>query len=476
MEYRNTNENELILPTTVNLDTDKGDEIISSLRDAGIKCNCESNDNNVSITFSIEDIEALNRLLQPFGINKKIDDMDFTMPKTEKKEKLLPFLNTVSNLYERKLNASESRIKSHSNHIKLVEGTLKDKNKQLEKLLSQNEMLKGFGNTFGILKNPINALVKRNEKKIERLQKRTIPKLEQNIQIHQNTIDKLNMRADKHKLRRSICRNLSSVIKSFGISDKTERSSVYLTAMTALNSDLISKNNEKVNEFNAQVNNIKSNWTALTAPQQSQAQQKLLKITKQIQTLQAKNAVLSTANADYRVISDNSIADKGEKALGISLSKGSLDDAISNAAINTANTLSSKAAHVKKEMLDPIMDKDGDHIPDRLDSEFNPEVTRFYEEKDRNENNLSEIITENTAVPPKQEVQQAENSKIPEDCLIEIVSQKQYDALKNAGIHFRSSSKERKKDSIPIMFSKTDKEQVEKIIASVSSNRKAMKK
>lgn len=203
---------------------------------------------------------------------------------------------------------------------------------------------------------------------------------------------------------------------------------------------------------------------------------KLLKITKQIQTLQAKNAVLSTANADYRIISDNSIADKGEKALGISLSKGSLDDAISNAAINTANTLSSKAAHVKKEMLDPIMDKDGDHIPDRLDSEFNPEVIRFYEEKDRNENNLSEIITENTAVPPKQEVQQAENSKIPEDCLIEIVSQKQYDALKNAGIHFRSSSKERKKDSIPIMFSKTDKEQVEKIIASVSSNRKAMKK
>ncbi len=58
MEYRSTNENELILPTTVNLDTDKGDEIISSLRDAGIKCNCESNDNNVSITFSIEDIEA----------------------------------------------------------------------------------------------------------------------------------------------------------------------------------------------------------------------------------------------------------------------------------------------------------------------------------------------------------------------------------------------------------------------------------
>ena len=67
---------------------------------------------------------------------------------------------------------------------------------EVERLTNRNDMLKGFVKTFPVFKSPINALIARNSKKIERLKKKGIPKLENQIQIHQNTIDKLNKRAE----------------------------------------------------------------------------------------------------------------------------------------------------------------------------------------------------------------------------------------------------------------------------------------
>lgn len=70
--------------------------------------------------------------------------------------------------------------------------------------------------TFPFFKSPINALIKRNEKKIERLNNK-IPKLEKQIKIHQTTIDKLSKSAEKYKVRKNACKHLSEVIKSFVI-------------------------------------------------------------------------------------------------------------------------------------------------------------------------------------------------------------------------------------------------------------------
>lgn len=215
MEYQNTNISDLILPTTITLDTNRQSEIITALKDANIKCSAIGSDNSLSITFSVNDIEKLNKILQPFSVNKQIDDIPVTIPKTEKAENLLPFFNAVSNLFDRKLNSSDRKITAHKEHITVLQKSVSDTRSSINRLTSQNDMLKGVTNIFGFLKNPINALVKRNEKKIERLQKRTIPKLEQQIQIHQNTLDKLNQRIERHKLRKSLCLDISNAIKSF---------------------------------------------------------------------------------------------------------------------------------------------------------------------------------------------------------------------------------------------------------------------
>ena len=370
MEFQNTNISELILPTTITLVTKKQDEIIAALKEADIKCSAIGTDNNISITFGVNDIEKLNKLLQPFSVNKQIDDIPLSLPKTEKAENLLPFFNAVSKLFDRKLNAVNSKLDSHRSHIKVLQSAVTETRGTIDKLSSRNTMLKGIRDSVGFLKNPINALVKRNEKKIERLQRKTLPKLEKQIQIHQNTMDKLNQRADKHILRKSICFNLSSVVKSFGISDKDKRSTSYLFAMNGFNNDLISLNNEKIREYKNQI---------VSQPSREQ------KLSEKIHVLEVKNKVLQASIDDN--ISKETIYSSMRDTENILLSGAAYNNSFTqvsdNMALTAAVSLSDKAAKVKAEVLDPIMDKDGDHIPDRIDTNFDPEVNRFNEEEDR---------------------------------------------------------------------------------------------
>ena len=82
MEYKNTNISDLILPTTITLDTNRQSEIITALKDTDIKCSAIGTDNSLSITFGVNDIEKLNKILQPFSVNKQIDDIPVTIPKS----------------------------------------------------------------------------------------------------------------------------------------------------------------------------------------------------------------------------------------------------------------------------------------------------------------------------------------------------------------------------------------------------------
>ncbi len=485
MNNLNADINSLILPTTININSDKCNEILSALKETDIPCSTTSDSNNISITFGINDIEKLNKLLQPFGISKQIDEMPFTVPKVESKEKLIPFVNAISNLYDRKLNFTTNKIKSHTNHINLLKSSLEQKNKQLKKFQARNNMLKGLSNSFGILSNPINALIKRNELKIDRLQRNKIPKLNKQIEIHNNTLDKLNKRVERHTIRKSLCSNLSDVIKSFAIINSTERSEKYFSAMTGLNSDLISLNNEKIETYTSKVNNIKNSWNNLSSNQQIQAQEQFNKINKQIQALKTKNQVLGAANNDFN---KNTKIDKAEKAFDTAASSDtSLINTVDNISILTATTLSDKAAHIKIEQLDKIMDKDGDHIPDRIDSEFNPEVTRYYEEQDRKsftkENNTNDENLEISSIDVlnKNEVVTNESTKksigTPQDnFIIKIVTQKQYDALINSDINFKVNSKQRKENSIPIMINRTDEQAVKQIIKNTNISKATVKK
>lgn len=441
MEYQNTNISDLILPTTITLDTNRQSEIITALKDADIKCSAIGSDNSLSITFSVNDIEKLNKILQPFSVNKQIDDIPVTIPKTKKAENLLPFFNAVSNLFDRKLNSSDRKITAHKEHITVLQKSVSDTRSSINRLTSQNDMLKGVTNIFGFLKNPINALVKRNEKKIERLQKRTIPKLEQQIQIHQNTLDKLNQRIERHKLRKSLCLDISNAIKSFRTPDKILRSAAYTSAMTSLNKDIIELNNERISSYKEQIKADPS---------------KEEKLTPKIEKLTAKNKVLQAAIVEPNG-KPNNIESSIVNSESILLTENyNMLDAVDSMAITASVSLSDKAAKVKIEVLDPIMDKDGDNVPDRIDTNFEPEVNRYYEEVDK----------------------KASLKEEDEKPIIKVVNAAELKAIKDEGVDFKVNLKMKKDNCVPIMFDKKDAQRVNEAIAALSVNnkRKAVRK
>ena len=302
-------------------------------------------------------------------------------------------------------------------------------------------MLKGVTNIFGFLKNPINALVKRNEKKIERLQKRTIPKLEQQIQIHQNTLDKLNQRIERHKLRKSLCLDISNAIKSFRTPDKILRSAAYTSAMTSLNKDIIELNNERISSYKEQIKADPS---------------KEEKLTPKIEKLTAKNKVLQAAIVEPNE-KPNNIESSIVNSESILLTDNyNMLDAVDSMAITASVSLSDKAAKVKIEVLDPIMDKDGDNVPDRIDTNFEPEVNRYYEEVDR----------------------KAALKDDDEKPIIKVVNAAELKAIKDEGVDFKVNLKMKKDNCVPIMFDKKDAQRVNEAIAALSVNnkRKAVRK
>lgn len=103
MEYKNTEEAEIKLSTTITLSNNKAEEILAQLKESGIKFIFSSDENKTSITFSIEDLEKMSKILSPYNQNE-LDTL--TIPKADKKENLIPFFNAVSNIYDRKINGT----------------------------------------------------------------------------------------------------------------------------------------------------------------------------------------------------------------------------------------------------------------------------------------------------------------------------------------------------------------------------------
>ena len=385
-DYQNISPEELILPATVSLPSDNADKIIAALKESDVKCIANTGEKKIDITFSIEDIENLNKILMPFGIDRQLDNIQIS--KAEKKERLIPIANTMANLYDRKIEGKNSRIEAHQRHINTLSATL-DKNKNaVQTLTDRKDMLEKLSGTFPFFKNPINALIKQNEKKIDRLVNSNIPKLEKQIQTHRTTIDKLSKGIEHFTIRKNACKHLSNVVKSFSISNRKDRNQTYLTALSSLNNDIQQINNEKINNCNVKMSKIREKFSALSANEKYDAKKRMTSLIKTKSTLESKNKVFQSAQPDIlkmlAELNDNkttAVIDKAETMFNQTVmnSGQSLDSAMDSAAVSNSCAISrtaSEIAQVEIHVIDNINDRDGDMIPDRLDSTFNPEVVK----------------------------------------------------------------------------------------------------
>lgn len=404
-DYQNTEPDKLSLPTTISFPAENAEKIVELMKESDIKCIVNSDEKKTDITFSVEDIEKLNKLLQSVGIDKHLNNSALQFPKIEKKEKLIPIANAISNLYDRKINGRNSRIESHKKHIGTLSAELTKCSTKVQTLKETELMLVKAAMTFPVFKVPINALIKHNEKKIERFSN-DILKLEKQIRIHQTTIDKLSKSEENYKVRKSACKHLSDVVKSFSIRNRKDRNQTYLTALSSLNNNIQQINNDKIKSCIEAISKTSENFSELPLVQQKKAQERITNLIRTKNTLEEKNKILQTAQPDIlKMLAElnddktTAVIDKAEIMFNQAIADSgmSLDSVIVSAAVENSRAVSPTAAEIAQveiSVLGNINDKDGDLIPDRLDSTFNPKVTENNEKIPVS--NIEEIQSENT--------------------------------------------------------------------------------
>lgn len=528
--YENVKHDDLNMPATVSFSAEKVEKIVGLLKDADVKCIINSDENKTDITFSINDIEKLNKLLQPIGIERQLNNSAIQLHNIEKKEDLISIANAFSKLYDRKINGRRSRVEAHQKHIGTLSNALNQQKSSIQALKDRNIMLAKFSEIFTAFKNPINALITRNERKIDRLIN-NIPKLEKQIQAHHTTIDKLNKSAEHYMVKKNACNHLSEVIKSFVISSKNERNQNYLTALSSLNGDIQQINNDRIKNCIDTIAKLETNFSELPLIKQQKVQERISNLIKTQNRLAERNRVLQAAQPDISAmlarLNDNSVTEKIDMAAIMfdqKIAKNSnmyFDSVMTSAAVENSCAVSPTAAEIVQtevNVINNVNDKDGDMIPDRLDSTFDPKVAEnnesqavqeqqnpvsdiqenqsenlqaqeirtetddsFDEMLEKNKYQIPPLYDDYMPEPPSDnsisEPQRSETST--NNMLIKHVTQEELDILKASGLNPEVNRKAITKDSkIPIRINAQDKGKFEKIINDLkkSNEKKAVNK
>lgn len=446
--FKNTEIENINLPTTVTF-TDNADKIVELLKSSDVNCIAESDGKTTKLTFDIMDIEKLNKILQPVGIDKQLDTT-LSVPKVEKKEKLIPIANAMSNLYDRKINGKNSRIDAHQKHVDTLTTALERKRQKIDTLLGRNDMFKKLTNTFPTLKNPINALVVRNEKKIERLQKKDA-KLEKQIEVHHNRIDKLENKVRNFTLRKKSYQSLSDIVRSFSITDKEQRNQTYLNALNSYNASIHGINEMKINSCNESIRKLQNDFQNLSSSAKQTVQGRITKLISTRNALENKNRVIKAANPDImdmlNKLNDNTTIKAVDKAelmfdQSIKSSGQNFDTFMSSLSTTSSRAVSPTAADIVVNadfVITGINDRDGDMIPDKLDS------------KSIN-NNVQKVAD----APQKRTTH------------IMLVTDEELDTLVKSKAPIKVNYKQRSEDGkIPIKMEKEDKPKIESILKSM---------
>jgi hypothetical protein len=222
----------------------------------------------------------------------------------------------------------------------------------------------------------------------------------------------------------------------------------------------------KINNYNESIEKIKNDFSNLSPAAKQNAQERVTKITAARTTLENKNKALEAASPDITAmlnkLNDNTTTktvDRAEIMFDQALSNGgqNMDNIMSNISINSARAVSPTAVEIvlnSTNVITGINDKDGDMIPDKLDSKHN--------------------VTEKV---PKAEVKQNTNAPQERTTHIMLVSQDELDALIKTNAPIKVNYKQKSEDGkIPILMEKSDKPTIEKVLdAMKSENRKVRK-
>lgn len=189
--------------------------------------------------------------------NKLEQEQSAERPTTEK---LLPFLNAKANNLNAKLEVRAEKIEAQENAIAQREAKIDKLSARADRLEDMNKM---FKSTVGSLPF-VQKLIERNENKINKIRTKQIPRQEERIKEHDNAILQLEKESSviQHKLDR--CLALNDTIRSFTISNNTERRQKFAQAMDNLHSSTLNCMIDKRAELRERAAYLASSYNEMT--------------------------------------------------------------------------------------------------------------------------------------------------------------------------------------------------------------------
>ena len=367
-EFKNIDENDIKFAVTAVIPISDSQNLIERLKENDLKFSAKYDENKISLTYSAEDSQKFGDILKSFA-NKISPDVE--LPKSEKKEAVLPFLDVISNVQKKNINHLNRKAIAHQEHINLIRNSLSELELKADKLKNSNIMLKNIANTFSFIRSPINAVISRNEKKIYNLRSKAIPNLKKQIAHHNNSINILYKKSGVCRDKMQFCQHLNTLIKSFVITDKAQRNQQFFSAMMNLNRHMQKINSNKLEACIDRMEQIQKSFPDLSTKDKEKANLEYNKLKKQKNSLSSKMERLNSAQIQYSDMINKSediqsqTIEKTEKIVDKSIQTGTTIESIAENIYETQNPNPEK---VNKE----YEDKDMDLIPDRIDSTFTP--------------------------------------------------------------------------------------------------------
>ncbi|MDE7365239.1 MAG: hypothetical protein K2N27_10250, partial [Ruminococcus sp.] len=148
-----------------------------------------------------------------------------------KSQKLLPFLNTKSEIHQNQMQSLDMKIARREDKISRNEARIERLTAKADRLEDRNTMLKNMLGSVPLVRR----LIEKNEQKITNIRENKIPKRQDKIITHKQKLAVLAEKriATEHKLNRVIA--LNDTIKSFSIGLNKERREIFSDAMNRLN-------------------------------------------------------------------------------------------------------------------------------------------------------------------------------------------------------------------------------------------------
>ncbi len=165
--------------------------------------------------------------------NQENSDKAMEIPnadKTANRENLFPVLNAMRNTLDNKLDSLNEKKLTRSEKIERNTRKIEKLTYRAERLENTNDMLKSvFGKIPGV-----KLLIEQNEKKIDKIKNKSIPKREQKIKKHKSKIVQLDKKIDYTKAKTDKLTAMSGIVKSFGILNNEERRESFSNSMDLL--------------------------------------------------------------------------------------------------------------------------------------------------------------------------------------------------------------------------------------------------